>query len=358
MVKKIAIFNYEFNLSQTITTFYLGWMLAKKGHRVILVDADPNCVLTARTLGYKTQKEQDKIEEIYNTRLNIKTGLAPAFESQPRAIEAVDCIPIDDQKGLFLLPGHRGFFEYEATLNMAQDLRNPLQSLKNLPGSITNLLNKTASKFNVDYILIDMNSSLGAINQNLLMTSDFLIIPTNPDLFSAMSIDSLSRVLPKWYHWAKQASLLPIFKTATYPFPNVTLKCLGIISYDNNVSLIKNKTTFLNKWLKKNEEDISKKLIPSLVQNHMMLPLTDYKKLEMNNNCFLQKIENFILLDLCFREHKKPLYSFRNRDLDSEKWSEKWVVDLIQASKEENRKKFSDLADKVINLASAYALSN
>ncbi|MDJ0580206.1 AAA family ATPase [Crocosphaera sp.] len=353
MVKKIAIFNYEFGTSQTVTTFYLGWMLANKGYKVILVDADPNCSLTASALGYKSKEEQDRIEAIYNKNSDIKAGLSPAFESQPKAIEAVECIPIGEQEGLFLLPGQRGLFEYETILNTAQDLRNTVQSLKNLPGSITYLLNKTASKLNADYILINMSNALGGINQNILMTSDFFIIPTRPDLFSTMSIDSLSRVLPKWYQWAKKASSLPIFKTATYPFPNVILKFLGIIIYDD-AALIGKKASFSDKYFKSIEEDISHKLIPSLVQNRMMLPLTDYKKLGINDSYFLEKIEDLSILGVCFREYNKPLYDLINRDLDSEKWG----VDLIQESKEKSRQEFSDLADKVINLTSAYAVSN
>ncbi|MGK7955037.1 MAG: ParA family protein [Crocosphaera sp.] len=353
MVKKIALFNYEFGSSQTITTFYLGWMLATKGYRVILVDADSDCSLTARALGYKTQKEQDRIEEIYNKRSDIKTGLAPAFESQPKAIEAVDCIPIAEQERLFLLPGHRGFFEYEATLSMAQNLRNPVQSLKNLPGSITDLLNKTANKFNADYILINMSDTLGAINQNLLMTSDFFIIPAQPSLFSAMSIDSLSRVLPKWYHWAKQANSLSIFKTATYPFPDVKLKFLGVVLYDDAAFLGK-KADFSDKYFRKIEEDISNQLIPDLLQNSMMLPLNDYLNLGISDSYFLQKITNFEMLNLCFREYQKPLYDLTDSDLNLEKWE----VDLIQKSKEENRKNFSNLADKVMSLTSAYAVSH
>ncbi|EAZ92628.1 ParA family protein [Crocosphaera chwakensis] len=353
MVKKIAIFNYEFGFSQEITTFYLGWILATKGYKVILVDANPTCSLTASALGDKTQQERDRIEKIYNKKSDIKIGLAPAFESQPRVIKAIDCIPIGEPKGLFLLPGHRGLFEYEATLNIAQDLRNPVQSLKDLPGSITDLLNKTASKFNADYILINMGDTLGAINQNLLMTSDFFIIPAQPDLFSAMSIDSLSRVLPKWYHWAKQASSLPIFKTATYPFPNIELKFLGIVIYDD-AALIGKKADFSDKHFRKIEEDVSNQLIPNLVKNNMMLPLNDYTKLGISESYFLQKITNFEMLSICFREYQKPLYDLSDKDLDIEKLQ----VDLIKNSREENKKTFSDLADKVINLTSAYAVSN
>lgn len=177
MVQKIALFNHKGGVSKTTTAFNLGWMLASKGKRVILVDTDPQCNLTGMALGEETEDDEVRIQEIYSTHSNIKTGLAPAFESQPRAIEAVDCLPVPGQEGLFLLPGHVGFAEYEVTLGIAQELSGSIQALKNLPGSINDLLEKTATKFNADYMLIDMSPSLGSINQNLLMISDFFLVP-------------------------------------------------------------------------------------------------------------------------------------------------------------------------------------
>jgi hypothetical protein len=44
----------------------------------------------------ETEDDEARIETIYNTHSNIKTGLSPAFESQPKAIEAVDCIEIEE----------------------------------------------------------------------------------------------------------------------------------------------------------------------------------------------------------------------------------------------------------------------
>ena len=108
MICKIAFFNHKGGVSKTTTVFNLGWMLASKGKKVILVDTDPQCNLTGMALGEETEEDEARIETIYNTKSNIKTGLAPAFESQPKAIEAVDCIPLR-QDGLFLLPGHVGF---------------------------------------------------------------------------------------------------------------------------------------------------------------------------------------------------------------------------------------------------------
>lgn len=52
MVKRIALFNHKAGVSKTTTAFHLGWKLAQMGHRVILVDADPQSSLTELVLRY------------------------------------------------------------------------------------------------------------------------------------------------------------------------------------------------------------------------------------------------------------------------------------------------------------------
>lgn len=353
MVKKIALFNNKGGVGKTTAAFNLGWMLASKGKRVILVDTDPQCNLTATALGEVTEDDETRIAAVYNTRSNIKSGLAPAFESQPRAIEAVDCIPMEGQDGLFLLPGHVGFAEYEVTLGIAQELSGSIQSLKNLPGSITDLLNKTAKKFDADYIVIDMSPSLGAINQNLLMTSDFFIIPTTADFFSVMAIDSLAKVLPKWYAWAKIASSMPILKDATYPFPDITLRFLGIIA--QNYRIIRGKeTAAFETWIQKIQEDVSSRLVPVLRQNNMMLPEQTYIEQGIGGSYCLAKIYNFSSLIALSQEHRTPIYALTAEQLEQTGV----VLQSNQAKQAEFRQTFADLADKIIGLTSdAYAVS-
>lgn len=269
MVCKIALFNHKGGVSKTTTTFNLGWMLASKGKRVIMVDADPQCNLTGMVLGFSTKQE---LEDLYKKEQNIKSGLAPAFESKPKLIEAVECIPVDGQKGLFLLPGNIGFAEYEVTLSLAQDLSGSIQALQNVPGAISYLLKITAEKFNADYILIDMSPSLGSINQNIVMTSSFLILPTNPDLFSVMAIDSLLSILPRWYNWATNASLSPILKNAAYPFPEIVLGFLGTIVQNYKKGSEGNEPNkAFQKWINAIDEAVSNRLVPSLRENNMML---------------------------------------------------------------------------------------
>jgi cellulose biosynthesis protein BcsQ len=352
MAQKIAFFNHKGGVSKTTTAFNLGWMLASKGKVVILVDTDPQCNLTGMVLGEEIEDDEERIQEIYNTKSNIKTGLAPAFEAQPRAIEAVDCLPVEGRDGLFLLPGHVGFAEYEVTLGIAQELSGSIQALKNLPGSINDLLEKTAAKFNADYVLIDMSPSLGSINQNLLMISDFFLVPTTADFFSVMAIDSLAKVLPRWRSWAKSASSLQILKEANYPFPKINPRFLGTIV--QNYRIIRGKeTNAFQKWIEKIESVVSDKLVPILQQNGMMLPLHLYKEQGVQDNFSLAKISNFNSLIAISQEHRTPVY-----DLTPQQLAQTGVVLTNNQKKQDDfRKTFSDMADKIIALSSAHAIS-
>jgi cellulose biosynthesis protein BcsQ len=197
-----------------------------------MVDADPQCNLTGLVLG---EEEFEVFYENQNNH-NLKKSLIPAFEAQPKLIEPVNCQPVKnrvnggDIEGLFLIPGHLDLSGYEVMLGMAQELSGSLQALMNLPGSFSYLLEqKTAKKYNADYILIDMSPSLSSVNQNLLMTSDYFFLPTAPDYFSVMALKSLITILPRWADWANRATNFPVLREATYPFPKVIPKFLGTV---------------------------------------------------------------------------------------------------------------------------------
>jgi predicted ATP-dependent serine protease len=86
MAKRLVLFNHKGGVSKTTTVYNVGWMLAEQGHRVLLVDADPQCNLSSLILG-------DDFDEYYlndATRLqNIKDGVAPAFTGKPMPIQPV-----------------------------------------------------------------------------------------------------------------------------------------------------------------------------------------------------------------------------------------------------------------------------
>ena len=190
MTKIINLFNHKGGVSKTTTAFNLSWMLASMGKRVIMADFDPQCNLTGMVLGYTGV---DQLEGFYKAEPpnNIRDALSPAFESKPKQIVAADCVIVPANKNLLPLPGHIGMAEYETTLSVAQELGGSLLPLRNLPGSIRFMLDRTAEKHKADYVIVDMSPSLGSMNQNLLTTSDHFIVPLHPDYFSSMALTSV-----------------------------------------------------------------------------------------------------------------------------------------------------------------------
>lgn len=171
MTQSICMFNHKGGVSKTTTSYNLGWMLAEKGKRVLLVDADAQCNLTNIVIG------EDEFEQFYfdHPERNLKSALSPAFDAKPVMLEAVDCVPAPGNENLFLLPGSFELSEYEVSLGVSFNLTETIITLKNLPGSFAFLISRTAKKYEADYVVVDMNPSLSAINQALLLSCDYFI---------------------------------------------------------------------------------------------------------------------------------------------------------------------------------------
>ena len=344
MIKTIALFNHKGGVSKTTTTFNLGWMLASKGKTVLLVDTDPQCNLTGIVLGYTGVTEFEQFYE-REKKGNLKDGLAPAFESMPKPTEAVECVSIEGQAGLFLLPGHIRLSEYEVALGIAQELSGSVQTLQNLPGSISDLLKKTAAHIRADYVLIDMSPNLSSINQNLLMTSDFFLVPTVPDYFSVMAIDSLTTILPRWHAWAEKAHNSDILQNATYPFPIITPKFLGTVIQNYRPRGGAPAAGF-QKWIDEINQIVSSKLVPEFKKIGLMLPDEVYKSNDVEAGFCLATIPDFNTLIALSQDHQTPVFA-----LTSEQIGQGGVVlENTLRSRDNFNKIFSELADKIIGL--------
>lgn len=359
MAKQIALFNHKGGVGKTTTTFNLGWMLANKGKKVIIVDCDPQCNLTGMVLGLKDAENFDSMyPSDADTVKNIRDGLAPAFESRPELIKPVNCEPINGQTNMQLLPGHIGLAEYEVTLGIAQELSGSLITLQNLPGSLHHLFNKTAEEYNADFILVDMSPSLGPINQNLLTTSDYFIVPMFPDYFSAMATVSLASILPKWAAWAERAKVLEPLKNAIYPFPDKHPKFLGTIIQNFRIKKGIPAAAF-QRWIDEIKFGVEKILMPMLSENDMLLPDELYHKASMIGSgqtelsLFFQtvsqpilQVSDFNTLIALSQEHHAPVFDLTDVELGKEGK----VLKNMKRSMKRFRDLFSDGADRIITL--------
>lgn len=314
-MKKIAIFNHKGGVSKTTTAFNLGSALAQKNKIVLLVDTDAQCNLTLYAMGYD---DYEKFCENENPN-NIYGCLLPAYKSQPKLIEAADCHRINEN--LYLLPGNLDFTENEVQLGIAMQLSNALSSMQNLPGALNYLINKTCEKYNVDYVLFDMNPSLSAINQDVFMTADYFIVPTSPDYFSIMAIRSLSRILPSWERWAVEGR--KAFHSAEYKIYEETPKFLGYTVNDFNLTYGRPQKSFKS-FMDRISNEIVNLLVPELSKMNMTLDSEKYEsayedmknKFQNNNVDYadpycLAQISNFNKLGAISNESAVPVFDIK-----------------------------------------------
>lgn len=248
MTKRIVVFNHKGGVSKTTSIYNIGWMLSKS-YNVLVVDGDPQCNLSSLILG-------DDFEKYYledaTKQQNIKDGVQVAFGGKPFPIQAVNCFSLERASSLYLLAGHANLSEYDAALTFAQTSNNAITTLQNLPGAFSELMKLTESKYSIDYTLIDLNPGLSAINQNLFLSAHAFVVPTNPDPFSVMAIDTLKNILPKWVLWKKNA--VQLFADSAYPLLEGEPKFIGSLiqrfnvrngraakPYRDNITEIKNK---------------------------------------------------------------------------------------------------------------------
>jgi cellulose biosynthesis protein BcsQ len=326
--------------------FNLGWKLAEMGHRTVIADTDPQCNLTGLVLGFRGP---DELDSFYtdDPDNNIYAGLAPAFESRPSPIQPVAGVPVDGRDGLYLLAGDIRLSEYETTLGIAQELSGSIQTLQNLPGSIPHLLNASAHALDAEYVVIDMSPGLGAINQNLIGTSDYFIVPAAPDFFSVMAIDSLARILPRWRAWAKQAAELDVLNDAAYPFPSVETKFLGTIVQNFRPRGGAPATSF-QRWIDQMAQAVRDRLVPALREAGMLLPDDRYVAAGVPTDSLnLVQIPDFNSLVALSQERRKPVYALTEEDTGRTGV----VLEGTLRNRDQFDALFNEAAEKVITLA-------
>jgi chromosome partitioning protein len=265
MSKIIALFNHKGDVSKTTTTFNLGWALADRGHRILMVDGDPQCNLTGMVLSLSGS---DDFDAFYSgtPNANLYTSVKPAFAGSPEKLQAADAVTCQ-RDNLLLLAGHIELATFEPELSMAMKLMGALPILQNLPGAMGHIIRATAEKYDCDIVLVDLSPSIGALNQNLLMQSDYFIVPTSPDYFSLLAIESLSNTLPRWAQNASELRMQQ--KSLSYKIPEKNPRFIGMISQKYRPRSNKPAAAFQT-WIDQIIDRVHAVLLPSLASCDMV----------------------------------------------------------------------------------------
>ncbi len=179
---KIGIANEKGGVAKTTTTLSLGAVLAELGHKVLLIDLDPQANLSL-AMGIDSKKAQ-------HTSASILINQVPCASAiMSSGITGLDLVPSTSEMGMAerFLPNKQG---YEYLLK---------KSLSQLP-------------VNYDFIIMDCPPFLGSVTLNVLTSIDLLLIPTQAEFFSVYALRNLMalvrRIRAQYNHDLKYRLLL------------------------------------------------------------------------------------------------------------------------------------------------------
>jgi len=161
MAYVISISNGKGGVAKTTSCIALGSSLAVMGYQVLLIDLDANANLTLG-FGYFPEKPVGYSKDLFFA------GSAQFVKGIKTGFKNLDIIPSNKELSSI---NEKTFFNSSTTL------------LK--------LAFRTPSLKSYDFILVDCPPALGFLTTNALTASDLLIIPTQPEFFSAYAIQSM-----------------------------------------------------------------------------------------------------------------------------------------------------------------------
>jgi chromosome partitioning protein len=163
----IAIANFKGGVGKTTTAMSLAQGLSLKGHRILLIDCDPQGSLTT-LFGILPDTEVEEANTILPVCLGQETSIAPAIQSTYwSGLDLVCAAPLlfAAEFGLPARQMKEDGFEFWNALNFALD--------------------DVRAKY--DVIILDTPPALSYVTINALMASDGILMPLPPNALDAAS---------------------------------------------------------------------------------------------------------------------------------------------------------------------------
>ncbi len=227
---RLAIFNHKGGVGKTTITLNLAVALADMGKRVLLVDSDPQCNLTAYLFEDKViddlldNSDKDSGRTIWSAVMPVVSASGDVRKIRPYESYI---------ENLFILPGDVRLSEFEAELNTfwAECFQRKLKGFRGTT-ALSSLVDKVARSEDIDFVFYDTGPNIGALNRAILLDCDFFIVPVAYDLFSVRALKTLGRTLVGWIQdWETMSDLAP---ADTYLLPGKP-KFIGYIPQNYRV---------------------------------------------------------------------------------------------------------------------------
>ena len=351
----VSLFNHKGGVSKTTTTFNLGWTFAEQGLKTLIVDADPQCNLTAYVLGLQQKEEIDSFyKNVDNDNIYAKISsiiLGDNVRTQP----VKTCKTL--HKNLLLAAGHLSMSDLDISLATGITSGKFLPFTKQFIGAFHQIIRKTAINDQCELILVDMSPNAGAMNRCILMSSDYFLIPTSPDFFSYQAIQSLGEMLPKWSEDFIEFRL----QSVTNALPEKPPRLLGIISQkyrpytrkppqEDSIKDEEKKKGIarsFREWIDKIQKASKDILAEGLKTKNMVIKEESFIKHIADESPYnLISIGDFNSLIALSQEYRKPVFELKDSELNFKGK----VLDTMKENQKQFKNSFYSLAERIQKL--------
>lgn len=314
MTKIITLYNHKGGVSKTTTTFNLAHYLATTGKKVLAIDADPQCNLTelmlAPLLAELDEKERQTGVEQKLDGTSLLEILIPRLEGEIAQIGLESVKTITIKENLELLRGDVALSSIEDALAEAhvQRFSNKTHE-KRTYVALGDLLERYGAENQIDYILIDVGPSSGALTRSCFLTCDGFFVPTSPDRFNVQAIGTLTSIIERWIDEHQQ--IYENFKGLDLPVKPGRPQFLGIILQNFKIFGGQPKPSY-RMWMERIPTKAENTLFPML--RNFNTDTSDLTSGLAGENIVVTRIRDFQSLAPLMQEHGKPIFSITQDD--------------------------------------------
>ena len=169
-MRRVAVINQKGGVGKTTTTVNLGAALARQGHRVLLLDMDPQA------------------------NLSVHLDQRPGLEGGSMTSLLLDDAPLLDLVASTKLEG-LGVVPADTSLaGIEQVLANRI-GRETILREALEVFERTPSGSSVDYLLMDCPPSLGVLSANALVAADRVLVPVQAEYLALQGMAKLMEVV-------------------------------------------------------------------------------------------------------------------------------------------------------------------
>jgi chromosome partitioning protein len=195
-VRTIAFISGTGGEGKTSLVYHLAHMLPRLGYPTLAVDVDPQAALSVWLLG------EEQMEGLWmREEGTIASCIAPVMEGRGKVESRA---PIEVAEALWCIAGSPALWGFEhglmeAWLGQWSDSTFALRALS----VFHDVVQQAGRHVGAEVALLDLGSSLGAINRTALLAADFLVLPLEA---GTLSLQGLKILGPTVRHWRTQWS--------------------------------------------------------------------------------------------------------------------------------------------------------